>query len=219
MPVFQPRIPTAPRQYDPNSFSDMGRAIQQLSDDLTDYTQPVFDDYLVSGLAIARGATAPPTLTELRDGLNLYAFAGTGVTVEQGYFTLHLLHGLRPGTFPTFHVHWTHKNASPSGDVKWFIDYSIAKGYGVSTYPAPTTLSAVQTAGAQYTHHITDDDDMPLASLTEVEPDSVLICRVYRDPADAADTFADDAFLIQVDMHYERDKMGTHERNRPFDGF
>lgn len=187
-------------------------------DALKDPRNSVFDDYLIGGTSIGVGASAPD-LAEVRNGLFLYGFAGTGVTVEQAFFTQHILHGIKAGTTPTFHVHWTHNAASPTGDVKWQIDYTIAKGYGVSTYAAPTTLSSTQTAGAQYTHHITDDDDMPLASIAQLEPDSVIIGRVYRDPADVADTFENDAFLIQIDMHYERDKVGTPERNRPFTGF
>jgi len=178
----------------------------------------LFSDYLISGLDIGKGGDAPD-LAEFRSGLFLNAFAGTGPTTEQGFFTLHILHDIKPGSTPTFHIHWAHNQASPSGDVKWQIDYTIAKGYGVSSYAAPTTLTTTQTAGAQYLHHITSDDDMPLAAITEVEPDSVLIGRIYRDPADAADTFEADAFLIQIDMHYERSVLGTTERNRPFTGF
>lgn len=194
-----------------NDFTDMLRNL------LVTELNPVFDDYLVPGLTLRLGADAPG-LTELRDGMFLNAFAGTGVTVEQAFFEIHILHGIRANTTPTFHIHWTHNNATPSGNVKWFVDYTIAKGYGASTYAAPTTLSVVQAAGAQYEHSITDDDEMPVSS-SEFEPDAVLIGRIYRDPADSEDTFEDDAFLIDVDLHYQRDKIGTIERNRPFHGY
>ena len=178
----------------------------------------VFDDYLTDGLNLAKGAAAPD-LAEFRDGLFLNAFAGTGGVTEQAYFSHHILHGMKPGSTPTFHIHWAHNQAGPSGNVKWQLDYSIAKGYGAGSYAAPTTLTATQTALAQYVHNITDDDDMPLASITEIEPDTVLIGRIYRDPTDGADTFEADAFLIQIDMHVQIDKIGTLERNRPFTGF
>lgn len=183
-----------------------------------DQRNVVYDDYIISGLAIALGANAPDLAT-FRGTINLFGFAGAGVTVEQGFFTLHILHGIKPGTIPTFHVHWAHNQVSPSGDVKWQIDYTIARGYGAGTFAAPTTLSTTRPALAQYVHDISDDDDMPLASITELEPDSIILGRIYRDPADVADTFENDAFLIQVDMHYQRDKLGTPERNRPFTGF
>lgn len=179
------------------------------------FTQPMYNDYLVPGLALETTGPNSPDIAELRDGLYLTAFAGTGATVEQGFFSLHLLHDLKKDSTPTFHVHWTHNQASPTGDVKWFIDYSFARGYGLDTFPAPTTLSYVQTAGAQYTHHITDDDSMAVNE-ANLEPDGQLICRLYRDPADAEDTFAADAFVIGVDMHYQMGQIATKQRNRPF---
>lgn len=182
--------------------------------DLMDFDDSIlYNDYLTSGTAIRVGPNAPD-LAEYRDGIFLYGFAGTGAIVEEGMFTLHFLHDIHPDHTPTFHIHWTHNNASPSGDVKWQLDYTYSHGYSAGTYGAPTTLSVTQTAGAQYTHHITDDDAMPVS--VDFEPDGMLLCRIYRDPADVADTFADDAFLIGVDMHYRVGQIATYERNRPF---
>jgi len=175
---------------------------------------PVYDDYLTSGLSLGTGASAP-NLTVFRDGLEQNAFAGSG-PVEEAFFNVHMLHGLKAGTDLTFHIHWSHIIGSPSGDVKWGIEYSVARGYEVGVYPASTTLTTVHTAGAQYTHHITDDDDMTVTSGVEIEPDSVIICRVFRDSSDVEDTFANDAYLFQIDMHYQRGSVGTLERNRPF---
>ena len=178
-----------------------------------------FDDYIISGLGVRLRGTADPTLAEFRGGLYLYQFSGTASQVNEAYFTIHILHGIRPNSTPTFHVHWSQNVASPSGNVKWQIDYSIARGYGLSTYAAPTSLSTISTCATQYQHIITDDDDMPLASNTELEPDAVVIGRVYRDAGDAADTSTDPAFLINVDMHYEKDRRGSVERNRTFGGY
>lgn len=177
--------------------------------------QILFDDYIVSGLALRMGANAP-TLRVFRDGLELPAFTGVGPLTEEAFFTIHLKHGLRPGSSPTFHVHWAHIIGVPAGDVKWNVEFSVARGYEVGTFPASITLSTVQTAAAQFVHHITNDDDMVVVNSVEIEPDSVLICRVFRDPADVEDTFANDAYLVQVDMHYERTFIGTLERNRPW---
>lgn len=177
--------------------------------------QIVFDDYIVSGLGVRLGANAP-TLRVFRDGLELPAFTGVGVLTKEAFFTIHLQHGLRSGSSPTFHVHWAHIIGAPVGDVKWNIEYTVARGYEAGAFPASTTLSTVQTAAAQFVHHITNDDDMVVVNSVEIEPDAVLICRVFRDPGDVEDTFANDAYLVQVDMHYERTFLGTLERNRPW---
>lgn len=181
-------------------------------------TGPLYTDYLTSGTSLKTGAVAPD-FAEFRNGLFLYAFGGTGALVEEAHFNVHILHDIKPGSNPTVHIHWAHNVASGSytpdtNDVKWQLDYSYSHGYGAGTYPAPTTLTTTQTAGAQYEHHITDDDDMIITD--SLEPDGVLLCRVYRDPADAADTFEFDASIIQVDIHYQIGQIGTPERNRPF---
>lgn len=173
----------------------------------------VYDDFTVGGMALGKGSS-PPGLEVFQDGLEAYAFTGTGAVTEEAFFTVHLLHGLKQGTNMTFHVHWSHKVASPSGNVKWQVEYSMARGYGVGTFPSSTTVSSTQAAPAQYVHQISPDDDMTVTTSVEMEPDSLILGRVFRDPTDGADTFEDDAFLFQVDMHYQRGWVGTAERNR-----
>lgn len=197
-----------------NIFSEYGYAINQL----IGKTDSVFDDYLFSGMAVLKGASAPD-LETFRDGIAMNAFAGTGGVTEQAFFSVHILHGITAGTTPTFHVHWTHNEAVPSGAVKWQIEYTIARGYGAGLFGSSVTLSSTQTAPAQYVMELTDDDDMPISDISQIEPDAVLVCRIFRDPNDAADTFTGDAFLVNVDLHYEVDKAGTPERNRPFADF
>lgn len=178
------------------------------------FSQHLFNDYLFHGVNLAKGASAPDLAT-LRTGIMLNAFAGTGAIVEQGFFEIHVQHDFKQGTTPSFHVHWTHNQAVPSGDVKWQIDYSVARGYSKDTIPAVTSLSSTQTARDQYGHQITDDDDM-LISVGTLEPDAVILGRIYRNPADPADTFEADASLLFIDVHYEVGQLYSTERNRPF---
>lgn len=176
----------------------------------------VFNDYTYAGIAISSSGPSTPSLTTFRDNIKLNAFTGTGTQINEGFFSIHLLHDLKAGSDMSFHIHWTHNNAAPSGNVKWYIDWAIARGYEAGTFPAADIVSSVQTAGAQYAHHITPDSDIVLTNTVEMEPDAILIGRIYRDPADVADTFEDDAFLMHIDLHYEMTRDGTTEKNRPF---
>lgn len=172
-----------------------------------------WDDYVVSGLNVRLRGANDPTLTEFRNGLYLYAFSGT-VGVNEVYTSVHILHDWKPGTDIYPHVHWAHNVASPTGDVVWQIDYSIAKGFSQEVFPAPTTIVAQQTAGTQYYHHIIESSTtIPAASL---EPDAVVLMRIYRDSGHGSDNFEDDAFLIQADLHYESDGRRTNEKASPF---
>lgn len=174
-----------------------------------------YNDYVVSAYQM-RGGASSPTLTAFRGNIYSLAYTGSGASVNETHFAVHILHDIKAGTNITFHVHWSHIVAAPSGNVKWSLEYTIAKGYGTTAFAAPTTLTTTQTAGAQYVHHITNDDDMTITTSTNLEPDAIIICRLYRDPADAADTFANDAYVFSVDAHYQVGQAGTTERNRSF---
>ncbi len=173
----------------------------------------VFDDYLIPGLSLARQAANNPTIKAFRGDIDQLAFAGTGA-MEEAFSIIHLLHGFKQGTSPTIHIHWGHIIGSPTGNVKWNVDYTVAAAYGVGTFDAPTTLSTIQAVAAQYVQQLTDDDDMTVVSTSDLEPDGVILIRVYRDPADEDDTFENDAYLFHIDLHYERSHIGTTERNR-----
>lgn len=177
----------------------------------------MYEDITISGLVLQTGGGSnPPGWATFRNGISLYTFAGTG-TADEAWFSIHIPHNIAQGEDITFHVHWSHIIASPTGNVVWQLEYTMARGYEKDTYPATTTLSSTQVAGAQYAHHITNDDDMTISfSSDNIEPDAVILCRIFRDPAHASDTFANDAYLINVDVHYKVEQIATTERNRPF---
>jgi len=174
---------------------------------------PLYSDYTISGFALAKPASGNPTLRTFRGNIDAFAWDGASGT-DEAFFIIHILHDLKKDTELTFHVHWSHIIAAPSGDVKWQIEYTTARGYGVDVFPAPSTLATTQTAGPQYTHHITNDDDMTITIDRNIEPDSLILGRVFRDAADSADTFANDAYLLTFDCHYQKGQIGTTERNR-----
>lgn len=172
-----------------------------------------WDDYHIIWDALTSGGSAKPTLKVFRGSLERVAFAGSGA-VEELFGVIHINHEYIQGTDIHLHVHWSHIIASPSGDVVWNIDYSIAKGHDQAVFPAPTTLQFTQTAGAQYTHQIIED--AVGISGTNIEPDTILLIRLYRDSTDVGDTFVNDAYLLTVDAHIQVDDRATREKVNPF---
>ena len=197
------------------SAADDIEALQALS------PEDRYQDYLTPGSRFIRIGANVPTIEPFKTWMRLVRFDnGVGASaIREAWFDIHILHDIKAGTSPTLHVHWTHENATPSGDVKWNIDWQVRRGYGVGTFTdTPTQASTVQTAGADGAHMITPDDIIVTYS-EELEPDSYLFGRLWRDPGDAEDTFEDNVFLIGVDMHYQMGQSGTIERNRPFTGW
>lgn len=179
----------------------------------------VFQDYLTPGSRFLRIGANAPTIEPFKTWMRLVRF-DSGITMHEAWFDIHILHNIKAGTSPTLHVHWSVDDAAASGNVKWTIDYQIRRGYGAGVFTStPTTASVIQAISADGAHMITPDDDITIPYSVELEPDSYLIGRLERDPADAEDTLNTNAFLIGVDMHFEMGQAGTPERNRPFSGW
>lgn len=184
-------------------------------------TTGLWGDYLTGAFGVDRtGANAPSMVTFIGD-IDFPAFIGTGATLNEVFFELHILHDIDISATPTLHIHWSHiaATASVTGTVQWLVDYSIAKGYGAGSFSSVATLTAdVAVVATQRGHFITNDDLMPIP-VTNIEPDSKLIGRLYRNPAGAGDTFPEYAFFMGIDMHFKLKDIGTLERNRPFAGY
>lgn len=177
-----------------------------------------FNDLLFSGESLARPAAGSPTLTTFRGNVMLYAFDGSS-GVDAAFFTAHVLHDYIPGTKIFPHIHWSHIIGSPSGDVVWQVEYTVAKGHTIQAFPATTTIELQQTAGAQFVHHLIETSDADAIVSTDLEPDSVITGRIFRDAGHSNDTFANDAYLLHIDFHYESDTIMTNEKVRPAKGW
>ncbi len=195
-------------------FDDSAQETKKVASGSVKSNSVGWNDLLFSGVALGRGSS-PPDLEVFIGGIEQYAFAGI-TTMEEAFFEIHILHDYKVGTVIYPHIHWSHKIASPTGSVVWQLEYSVAKGHSGGVFPASTTIELIETAGAQYTHQIVEADVADAIPATNLEPDSVILCRIFRDFAHASDTFEADAFLLQIDFHYESDLILTNEKVSPF---
>ena len=175
-----------------------------------------WNDFLMPGLVLPRTASNAPAITTFQGNIQALAFQNAGNQPRETWSTIHILHDYRAGTKLFPHIHWSHNNATPSGNVKWQIEYSISKGHSGGTFPAATTVSLIETAGAQFTHHLVEVSTADAIPSTEAESDSVILFRIFRDSGDGEDTFGDDAFLLFFDIHFQSDLTLTNEKIRPF---
>jgi hypothetical protein len=128
----------------------------------------------------------------------------------------HVKHDYAPGTVMYSHTHWTTLGVN-TGVVRWGFEYTVAKGYTQQVFPATTTVyKELAASGTPLMHMISEvavGDAIPAANL---EPDSLILMRVFRDAANAADTCTDTAFLLLADLHYQSDRVHTLNKNFPF---
>lgn len=132
--------------------------------------------------------------------------------VESMSFTVQLPHSWKEGTTIYPHIHWTPKSTA-SGNVEWNFEYSWAN-YEPATpelFPAISSTTVVSTGPfTANTHLITPltSGDLGIAG-TGKKVSSILICRLWRNSSNAADTYGGNAGLLFMDFHILVDGYGS----------
>ena len=145
-------------------------------------------------------------VTEIPDWVNigdiLYALAFDDEAMEQVFFVVQMPHTWKEGTDIHPHVHWL-PETDDTGTVRWGLEYEWLN-IG-DRYDASVVITTDQVgSGNVLEHQIADFVDIDGVGKTF---SSMLICRLYRDAT--ADDFADDAYLLEFDFHYEIDSLGS----------
>ncbi len=178
---------------------------------LTD-TQERWQD-LLTDLSNARVAgVSVPTWTTFIGGISAWAFSATQMNDLQ--FNLHIPHDYKPNTKIFPHVHWSVLGTN-LGTVRWGFEYTVAKGHSMGGF-VPTQTVYVEQAypgqtGGNPTHVITELAEAN-GLMLDLEPDTVIMVRMFRDAAHANDTQTGAAFAFYADLHYQSDENLTTKR-------
>lgn len=168
-------------------------------------------------IGIKGSGSQDPTWTTFRDGIKGYAFSATQLNEVIIEFHPDHDYSVPDGYYP--HLHISTASTSPSGTVRFGFEYTSAKGYeqGVnSDFPTTVTIFIEYTfiANSQY-RHIILESPTPINDVN-TEIDSLILCRVFRDAANANDTFTGTIFLFRCDLHYKTARISTPNKNFPF---
>ena len=169
----------------------------------------VWNDIRVPVNSVRIGAAFPPDWENLTDSLYVLAF-DNGANNEQVYFTVQVPHTYKIGGEIRAHIHWGPSDAG-AGNVIWGLEYSIANVGDV--FPSSTTISATVASTGDANDHIqTELGNINVSGITEdVDISTMLICRLFRNSSSGSDTYAADAYLYEIDFHYEIDSLGSNE--------
>jgi hypothetical protein len=145
---------------------------------------------------------------------SVFAYAFSHTVEEELHITYHINHDYKPWTefFP--HIHWSPSTANV-WVVRWWFEYTYARGYDQDVFPATATFYVEQEAGwVANTHKIAEDITWVL--IPNAETDMIFNVRVFRDATHINDTYPDDAFWFTADVHYQSEHESTENRNYPF---
>lgn len=136
-------------------------------------------------------------------------FKATGI--DEMYFVVQLPHDWDPGTTIMPHIHWVPSANGAAGPTvpRWGLQYSWAS-LG-ETFPTYNTIYGTNTIPSEVLvmsrHYLTPLEAGISGSGKTIS--SMIICRIFRDGDNAADTFLGLAGALEVDFHYERNTMGS----------
>ncbi|GAB4311415.1 MAG: hypothetical protein Kow00127_01420 [Bacteroidales bacterium] len=168
----------------------------------------VWDDLKVPVTATKSfGAKAPTYFVFANDGVGsqgVYLWYFSPSQEQELFFTVQLPHSWKEGSTIEPHIHWTPYSTGGSGNVVWGLEYTWAKvGDNFNYTDIITGTSAVPT---DIKHGICDLGSIDGTGKTY---SSMLVCRVFRDATNPADTYDDYVCLLEIDFHIQKTSLGT----------
>jgi hypothetical protein len=168
----------------------------------------VWDDLRFPVGSVRLVGAFPPTETPYKGGI-VIAF-DSGPNDESIQFNAQLPHSWKEGGEVHFHLHWLIPVAGAGGgaeNVKWDFTYSWANIDAAFPVESSATVTVdVQNLAAD-THTLTEVVELDATGKTL---SSMLICSLTRDVGVAND-YANDAYFLEADFHYEIDTMGSRQ--------
>jgi hypothetical protein len=146
------------------------------------------------------GAASDPGL-DTEDGCWLFSASATNIIAIQAQMP----HEWHEGTELRFHLHWSPTNTN-TGNVLWRVEYKVANIN--EAFPASWTLMDKLDAGSG-TADMHQLAAFAAVSMTGKTLSSMIKIKISRIGGDVTDTYNANAKLLEFDIHYLRDALGS----------
>jgi hypothetical protein len=85
-------------------------------------------------------------------------------------------------------------------------------------FPATSTIYVdfAVPSNSAYKHFVAEPAEGLGIPGSNIEVDGMVMCRIFRDPAHANDTFVGSVWAITADVHHETDRQATPQRAPDF---
>lgn len=140
---------------------------------------------------------------------------------KEVYYDIHINHDYVMGTRAYLHVHGFTGNTTATTVLGIGFQYAVTKGHQQQALSlAGTTVYASATlTGTPYTHYVIEVSDANAVPATNLEPDSLISVRCFRDSANSGgsgDNTTSSFWMKKVDCHYLSTEGGTPLKAPPF---
>lgn len=149
-------------------------------------------------------------------GLYLYSFTDEHTNEKEMYFATQMPHSWA-GTAIHPHVHFTPASSGTAGQrVKWGLEYNwveIGGTFGNSVIITTSGYSPVTSQLNKFDHYLAEFPSITPNS-TQDGISTAINGRLFRNSSDTTnDTYTDKAGLLQFDIHFEKDALGSREED------
>ena len=151
-----------------------------------------------------------PAMASLVGTINVCTF-GT-VSLQQLGLGIPVPTDIIVGSSAELCIHWNPTSAN-AGNVRWGIEVAQCKENSGAFSSATTHY--VDAAAQLAADRLQIDKSSTL--LTDLEPNSMVMGRIFRDYGHANDTYADTAQLLGVSLLYKSRRVGTPQETSPYD--
>lgn len=184
--------------------------------------EPVWDDLMVSVLSAKPGVANPPAFEKWKEALGgstgVYLYWFPPAVEDDLFFAVQMPHNWKVGTAIYPHIHWTPEvtaDGNPANQkVVWGLEYAwanIGESFPANSiivtakdhYPADANVVAGK-------HYITSFTAITPGA-TQGKVSTMLVCRLFRKSGDGDDNYEQDAGILQFDIHYQIDTMGSRK--------
>jgi hypothetical protein len=129
--------------------------------------------------------------------------------------TFHLDHDYAMGTPIYPHIHWGSIDNN-SGNIRWGFEYAVAKGHGQEIFSNNTVIYIDTSNINSRRHMVSEVTDSFVIPANLLEPDTLIIARIFRDINNETNKYNYPVFLLSVDLHYQTDRHSTKNRAPSF---
>lgn len=170
----------------------------------------VWDDVRVPANNLTTAGSNDPSKVKWKGNLITWAFDQS--KMNQLFFEVQIPHGYKEGSDIYPHIHWRPlASAASATRVRWGLEY-VWQNVGEEAPTNTTTIYTTEVMPSEnligYKHYLSAFDAITGKGK---KISSCLSCRIFRDAANAADDFAGDAGLIEIDFHIEMDTIGSNK--------
>lgn len=148
-----------------------------------------------------------------------YHYEFSASTMNEVFANFHIIHDFALGTAISPHFHMM-TNSVNAGTVRIGFEWSTARRWddtGTTVFTPTQTcyVDCVIPSNSNGKHIVAQAAD-GIPGTTDINVDSMLIMRIFRDAAHPNDTFPDPIFGLTVDLHYQQARLFTPNRDPDF---